>query len=124
MKIIEVINKVDELKPNTYTQEQKVGWLAVLDGKIKRSIIDTHEGGDNRPFLGYVPERDMERELLVPAPYDEMYTHWLEANIDEYNGEIDRYNASITLFNVEYEAFEYDYNRNHMPKSSGQRFLW
>lgn len=124
MKIIEVINRVDELKQNTYTQEQKVAWLSQLDGRIKRTVIDTHEGGDSAPFLGYDPARDMERELLIPTPYDEIYCRWLEANIDQYNGEYDRYNASIILFNTAYEAFEYDYNRTHLPKSAGRRFLW
>ena len=45
MTIIEAINKVDSLKPNGYTQSDKVGWLSVLDGAIKRSVIDTHDDG-------------------------------------------------------------------------------
>lgn len=46
MTIIEAIQKTDELKPNGYTQSQKIEWLSKLDGIIKRGIIDTHEGGD------------------------------------------------------------------------------
>ena len=53
MTIIEAINRIDELKPNGYQQTDKVEWLSVLDGIIKRQIIDTHEDGDLVPFEGY-----------------------------------------------------------------------
>ena len=46
MKLIEAINKIDALKQNTFTQEDKIGWLSTLDGIIKSEIIDTHEGAD------------------------------------------------------------------------------
>jgi hypothetical protein len=38
--------------------------------------------------------------------------------------EVDNYNASILTFNTEYEAFENYYNRTHMPKQHGKRFLF
>lgn len=127
MKIIEAINHVDELKPNTFPQEMKVAWLSVLDGKIKRNIFDTHEPGNTgflpSSFNGYDENTSLETVLLAKSPYDAMYLYWLEANIDQVNGEYDRYNASIMLFNVEYEAFETDYHRRHKPKGGG-RFLW
>lgn len=128
MTIIEAINQVDKLKPNTHSQETKIQWLSALDGKIKRSIIDTHERGECLSmgfwFDGYNENTPLDMELIAPAPYDEMYRHYLSAKIDEVNGEFERYNASITLFNAEYEAFENDYNRTHLPKSAGNRFLW
>ena len=46
MTIIEAINRIDELKPNSYTYLEKIGWLSKLDGTIKKNIIDTHEDGD------------------------------------------------------------------------------
>ena len=53
MKIIEAIQKVDALKPNNYSQEDKIKWLSTLDGVIKREIIDTHEGASDIVFNGY-----------------------------------------------------------------------
>lgn len=124
MTIIEAINKVDALKSNTYLQEDKIAWLDKLDRIIKNQIIDTHEGADGVAFTGYDGDTDLHTVLLVPAPYDEVYLHWLEAQIDYYNDEIERYNAAITMFKTDYETYEKYYNRTHMPVSHGSRFVF
>ena len=120
MKLREAIDRIDSLKHNTYTTEEKVEWVSRLDGLVKNQIIDTHEDGENIEFNGYTVEADMERELLIPAPYDDAYIKWLEAKIDYYNGEIARYNNSVMMYQASYDAYQRYYNRNHMPK--GQIF--
>ena len=45
MTILEAINRVDNLKFNSYDNSEKVAWLSRLDSSIKSTIIDTHEGG-------------------------------------------------------------------------------
>ena len=125
MKIIEAINKVDELKFNTFSQEQKVGWLSRLDHMVKTLIIDTHEGGKDIPFAGYDSDTDPDStELLIPTPFDEVYLRWMEAQIDYHNGEINKYNISISMFNTEHEAFASWYHRNHKPASHGGSFTF
>ena len=124
MTIAEVISKVDALKPNTYTSDDKVGWLSALDARVKTQIIDAHECSDPVCFYGYDCTCDQEMELLVPAPYDEMYLRWLEAMIDYHNSEDDRYNNAIILFNNAYEGYKKHYTRTHMPISKGKRFIF
>ena len=124
MTIAEVISKVDALKPNTYTPEDKVAWLSNLDTRVKSQIIDAHEQNDPIYFYGYDSLLDQVTELLVPAPYDEMYLRWLEAQIDYHNGEDDRYNNAIILFNNAYEGYKKHYTRTHMPISRGSRFIF
>ena len=124
MKISEAISAVDSLKPNTYTPEDKVGWLSNLDARVKTQIIDAHESEYKVFFYGYDSILDQETELLVPAPYDEMYLRWLEAQIDYHNGEDDRYNNAIMLFNNAYEGYKKHYTRTHMPISNGTRFVF
>ena len=58
MTIAEVISKVDALKPNTYTPEDKIGWLSNLDGRVKSQIIDAHVCNEPIFFYGY-DENDM-----------------------------------------------------------------
>ena len=125
MKIIDAISKVDDLKPNRYDEEHKVGWLSNLDLRVKNEIIDTHEGASETSFTGYNLDVDKNTELLVPAPYDEMYIHWLMAQIDLANGEYNKYNAEITMFNTEWEDYAKHYNHTHMPITQGKkRFLF
>lgn len=123
MKIIEAINRIDSLKHNTYTQNEKVAWLSRLDSMVKRLIIDTHEDGEDITFTGYDDTTDPETELLVPAPFDEMYLRWLEAQIDYTNGEYDKYNNSVLMYQAAYDGYANDYNRNHMPKGKKIKFF-
>ena len=115
MKIIEAINMIDGIKPNTFTQAEKLAWLSTLDEMIKKEIIDTQEGAEVVDFAGYDENTDIESALLVPAPYDEIYLFWMESKIDYWNGEKGRYNNSITMFNNAYAAYQEFYNRMHKP---------
>lgn len=124
MTIAEVISKVDSLKPNTYSTDDKIEWLSNLDARVKTQIIDAHEGGENIVFDGYDGETDQNTELLAPSPYDEMYLRWLEAMIDYHNSDDDRYNNAIMLFNNAYSGYKSHYTRTHMPKSNGNRFVF
>lgn len=119
MTIMDVIHHIDELKPNNFTPREKIAWLSTLDGLIKSEIIDTHEGGENIEFNGY-KDSDTRAILLVPAPYDNIYFRWIEAQIDYTNGEYGKYNNSLAAFNDAYEHYERYYNRTHKPKSKGR----
>lgn len=123
MTIIEAINRIDELKPNGYQQTDKVEWLSVLDGIIKRQIIDTHEDGDLVPFEGYNDDTPLDTELIVKAPYDDLYIFWLESRIDYSNAEYSKYNNSITRYNDTYQQYMNDYNRSHMPVGSKIKYF-
>ena len=123
MTIIEAINRIDSLKPNTYTQVDKIVWLSNLDGIIKKEIIDTHEGSEAVIFEEYDAETALDTVLLVPAPYDDIYIKWLEAQIDYANGETPKYNNSMTMYNSVYFAFQKHYNRTHMPIGKSIKFF-
>ena len=40
------------------------------------------------------------------------------------NGEFDKFNASIIMYNTAFDAYANFYNRNHMPRSRGTRFIF
>lgn len=123
MTIIEAINRIDSLKPNSYTQPEKIDWLSTIDGVIKKEIIDTHEGSESVIFEGYDEETSLDTELLVPAPYDDIYLKWLEAQIDYTNGDTARYENSMIAYNTVYSTFARCYNRTHMPKGKSIKFF-
>jgi hypothetical protein len=117
MTIMDALYRIDELKPNGYSQSEKIKWLSSLDGMIKSEIIDTHEGGEPVVFNGYDEDTALDTVLLVPAPYDDIYLRWLETQIDYSNGEYGKYNNSIIMYNTACSAYEKYYNRTHMPIS-------
>jgi hypothetical protein len=123
MTIIEAINRTNAVKPNSYDQSQKVKWLSTLDGIVKKEVIDTHEGGEEVVFNGYTDETSLTTNLLVPAPYDEVYIRYLEMQIDYANGEYAKYNNSADVYNEAYTAFKRYYNRTHMPKGNKFKFF-
>jgi hypothetical protein len=122
MTIMDAICRMDELKPNSYSQAEKIKWLSTLDGIVKSEIIDTHEGGEKIEFKGYDENTDFSTKLLVDAPHDIIYIRWLEAQIDYANGEYGKYNNTLVAYNDAYSVFEKYYNRTHMPISKGKRF--
>ena len=122
MTIREAINRLDALIFNTYTNDDKVHWLSLLDTRVKQQIVDTHEGGQHVIFSGYTSETPDTTVLLVPAPYDEVYLRWMEAQIHYHNGEYDKYNAAIILYNTAFDAYAGYYNKYHMPIRKHNRF--
>lgn len=123
MKIIEAINRIDSLKHNTYTNSDKVKWLSRLDSMVKKLIMDDPDGTESVPFDGYDDSTDMQTDLLVEEPFDEIYMRWMEAQIDYYNGEYDRYNNSIEMFNTMYQEYSKYYNRTHMRKGYKMKYF-
>jgi hypothetical protein len=118
MTIMEALHRIDALKPNSFKNAEKIRWLSILDGVIKNQIIDAHEGGGSVAFNGYDEDVELTKELLVPAPYDDIYIHWLQMQIDYTNGEYGKYNNSLAVYNSSYTAYENHYKKDHMPISA------
>lgn len=123
MTIEQAIAKINSLKPNSYSDMDKVEWLSELDGRIKAEIVDTHEDSEDVIFFGYNEDTDLEIALIVPPPYDDIYIKWLESKIDYANNEYAKYNNSTTALNSAYQAFERYYNRQHMPKTTRLKYF-
>ena len=123
MKIREAIERIDSQKHNVYSQSDKIAWLSRLDFLVKTMIIDAHEGAETVEFTGYNDRTDMETELLVPAPFDEVYLRWLEAQMDYSSGEYDKYNNAILMYQTAYDGYVNHYRRTHMPKSTAIKYF-
>ena len=124
MTIKEAITRLDALKFNTYDEPDKVEWLSRLDSAVKLQIIDSHGGSEDVTFNGYNADTPHNTVLLVPAPYDEVYLRWMEAQIDYHNGEYDKFNNSIVMYNTAFDNYQKYYIRTHKPVQTGRRFLF
>ena len=105
MTIMDVINRIDNLKPNRYELPEKIMWLNTLDERIMKEIIAKYEGSDGVVYNGYTVDTMLTTELLAHAPHDE------------------EYNNSIEMFNTAYTAFANYYHRTHMPKGKKFKFF-
>lgn len=125
MTIQDAISAVDELKPNMYGVKDKIRWLSRLDARIWEEIISTHEYADDEEEIDKpsYSEDDTSVELLVGEPYDEIYRHWLSAQIDYNNMEYDSFNNSNAMFESMYTSFRNAYNRSHMPTGEAKIYF-
>lgn len=119
MNLRQCIDRVDELKPNQFSDEIKVSWLNELDMNIYNDIILTHENPNDEllPFFTPYTVDTMTRELIAIPPYDALYVAYLEMMIDQKNGDTDRYNNSVIIYNSHMTNYANYYNRTYMPKS-------
>lgn len=86
----QVLEQVDAMLPNQYTTAEKRRWLLQAEGFVVREVHQPHAGGEE----AQVPPEDAGEDtvLLVQPPYDELYRHYVEAQIHYANGEMERYN--------------------------------
>lgn len=116
--IEEIISRTDAVRDNPFSNEQKISWLALLDGIIYRELISKTADCD----VTYAPQVSVHDTLLVEKPFDEIYVLWLFAQMDLYRGEQTKYNADITAFQDYYDNYSSAYANSHtmqpMPKIS------
>lgn len=123
MTVAEVLSTTDAIKPNGYGQKQKMKWLEYLEGQIYEEIIQQHENPEGLAFWPFgQDEDDMGRRLIVPAPYDEIYSLYLQSRIDLANQEVAKYNNSKTLYNAAYVGFQEFWKRTHAPLQRATHF--
>ena len=123
MTLNDAISGIDHIKPNGYSQSEKIKWLSTLDCAVKTEIIDKYEQSKDTSFLGYDDSTPLSTSLLVPSPYDDIYLRYLEMQIDYSNNEYGKYNNSKTLYNSAFSAFKRHYNQTHMPKGKKLKFF-
>ena len=123
MTIREAIERTDSLLHNVYSRSDKIAWLSGLDLEVKKVILDQYERPDAGYFAGYRDSTPDSMVLLVPAPYDQMYLRWLEAQIHYHNGEYDKYNNAMAMYQTVLDAFANYYRRTHTPKRTAIKFF-
>jgi len=110
-----IIEQIDNMAPNTFREEDKLQWISELDGMVQRTVWQLpHE-----ETISYAYPQDMDRELLIPSPFDNVYALYVKAMIDYHNGEFEKYNASAQMFHTRFEDYKKAYIRENMPKSAG-----
>jgi len=79
-------------------------------------ICRRHRKPEKLEFKDYT-EEDLDKELIVKEPHDEIYKFWLSAQIDQNNMEFMSFNNSNAAFESIYSSYRNAFNRTHRPKS-------
>ena len=95
--IREIIERAGKNRPNAYSPEEQLRWLASLEGKLALDVqlLNHSEMGQ----FNYRYPEDMDTELFIKFPHDDVYYYWLLAQIDKHNNEIPNYENSIEIYN-------------------------
>lgn len=110
MTITLAISLVDELRPNTISDEQKAAWVMELDSQIAERL-------DAEPRVYDWPTEA--GELMLPSPYDRVYVLYLCCQVDYYNNETAMYgNDKVVYDEALSEAIAW-WRRQHCPAYSG-----
>ncbi len=112
MKVCEAIAQIDSLRPNTVDEKTKRFWLTRVDQYVFKEIVSQRAGAEGKTFTPY-GDGDGERELLVPAPYDELYLFYLEGMIYYATRELDKMSSSMALYNQAMNDYKNRYFSEH-----------
>lgn len=103
MKIIDLLEYVDELQENVFSIKTKIRWINQLEAEVQTEILLMAAEG----VVQYTTD-DMETELIAPPPHDQIYQEYLFWQIALAQGEAERANNASALFNrvlQEYKRF-------------------
>lgn len=107
MTVQEAVLWIDEKKHNVYSLEDKLAWLMQLEA-VALAMEQRYGSREEAAPL------ESDSSLRIPAPHDQMYLRWLEAQIDYANQEYLQYNNAMALFNTLWMDYAAKYSREHL----------
>lgn len=111
MTVSELFAYVDHVKPNAFTDSDKLVWLNEIEARIQTEVMLRWQGEMEQ----YTLPEDKDTELLLSPPHTAVYRYWLQAMIDFENGEYDKYQNTSGMFNAAWSAFVAWFAENYRP---------
>ncbi len=106
-----VIEYVDEIKPNAFSNEAKTQWVNECEGLVQTEVLllaDTE-------LISYSYDTDKDKELLVKHPHVKIYWAYLTAMVDFANGEYNKYQNTMQMFNAFFGEYMRWFALNYHP---------
>lgn len=117
MKIGDALSRADQARPNKIPPEEKISWLAYLDGLISLDVLQ-FDIATAQSFNYSVNSYDT--DLLVPFPHDELYVLWLMHKIDYRNGEYNKAEDDKADYDALYGTYVRWIARTYGPNHPGK----
>lgn len=122
MKIRELLEIIDEQKPNGFSRKQKIRWINDIESIVQSFLLI-----DRSSWATYKDDaKTMDCELCIPSPYDQLYVFWLKASVSYANEDYEQYNCDQSQFNSGFEEFKKYAIRSKMvqPKFGIYKNVW
>ena len=106
-----VIDYVDEIKPNAFSDDAKTQWVNECEGLVQTEVMllaDTE-------LISYSYDADKDNELLVKHPHVKIYWAYLTAMVDFANGEYNKYQNTMQMFNAFFSEYMRWFALNYHP---------
>lgn len=100
MTIQNVLDYVDELYENVFSENIKLRWLNQLEAEIQTEVLLLEAEG----IVQYTVE-DMASTLIAPPPFDKVYEDYLIWRIALAQGEAERANNQQAVYEASYLAY-------------------
>lgn len=137
-----IIEQFNVERPNKVDDSLKLGWLKKIEQMIINEVIIQHEHDledESKVSLvvrgntlsitkagklsEHIDSFDMDSEMLVKEPYDDLYIHYLDQRIALMNNDTKRYNVSSQQYNNAYFAYQQYFNRTYITKKQPKLLL-
>lgn len=124
MTAASIIEQYNSERPNSVDTDQKLSLLLKCEKTVADVIIRRHKGGPTDEDLDlHLNIFDLNSDMLVPEPYDDLYIYYLDQRIALNQNDTRRYNAAATLYNNAFLAYQQKYNREHLPISERKHMI-
>ena len=109
----EILAKVDNLKPNMYSQSLKRSWLNSAEIKIREFMAMYNNSLFDDSFI-----EEENPYLTLKEDKSDLYVYYVMAMIDLSNQDITLYNNNVIIFTDMLEDFKKQYRREHTPQKN------
>ena len=121
MTLGECIRRMDAMRPNAATEEEKARWVLELEEELERDFFPRYKGPHPTGARRW-PE-DRAKVLLGSGPFEGMYTYRALARCELLDREWEAYNAHATVARQLESAFRQHWERTHRRRERGDVIL-
>lgn len=118
--INEMLEKIDQICPNSYAPEVKAKWIIDINTKLYQETVSHYQSDEEYIFPSKYPA-DGKVPLLAETPYEELYVMYVIAQMDFYNREGANFNNSAAMFNSILSDWKKWFHKTHVYTSKGIR---
>lgn len=116
MKAKEALARLNSVYPNPLDKDEQMHALNELERMIYDEVVLDYEPV-NPDFDSTIGVRD-DDTLLASGTYEELYVHWLTAQMAYALHEYEQYTSSMQMFNSYYEKFVRKYAKAHRVRDT------